>query len=496
MGLNKLDFLSPPPKAFIFQENSNKTNFGGVFSLIYFLIFIILSIYYISLYVLDDNYSLEYFFYEKILDTKQYIKKINDERYNPLFNMNVYLLDGYWEEMLPPDNRFVVIDAGSPTHPNFNYRFFQRKRFSDLKYIVAYDCLNNTKENCTIEKNVLKNGYLTFMLIYNGFVFEPQNKTVPLFRAELRINYDIHVDEPEFISERWSIVKYREKEGFFSFFDKLKNKDDEDYGKYIGLRPTSRDTVGIKDPFYFDEVNKRSYLVLGDINFILDLDHYEEYKRTPKSLLNTLANICSLSLTIFNGFCLVFSKFYSNSFDTYKIIEKSLFNQKFENYKGHKDIDINKTNNNNEMIELKNDFNSNKTDSLVDKSNNQTEENGNENEKDLIAKTDEIDKRLPKLNFFDFIFNNIYGIKCCKRNLKQEIISKCHEIISKYYSIEYLLYSQIKLENLFKDYKWNDPGLNNCTNNQLIIQLKNLISSFRDTDDTNNDDDIQLILND
>lgn len=95
MGLNNLDFLSPSPKAFIFQENSNKTNFGGVFSLIYFLIFIILSIYYLSLYILDDNYSLEYFFYEKILDTKQYIKKINDERYNPLFNMNVYLIDGY-----------------------------------------------------------------------------------------------------------------------------------------------------------------------------------------------------------------------------------------------------------------------------------------------------------------------------------------------------------------------------------------------------------------
>ena len=65
MGLNKLDFLSPPPKAFIFQENSNKTNFGGVFSLIYFLIFIILSIYYLSLYILDDNYSLEYFFMKK-----------------------------------------------------------------------------------------------------------------------------------------------------------------------------------------------------------------------------------------------------------------------------------------------------------------------------------------------------------------------------------------------------------------------------------------------
>ena len=60
---------------------------------------------------MDDNYSIEYFFYEKILDTKQFIKKFNDERYNPLFNMSVYLFDGKYEEFLPPDIRFVVIDA-------------------------------------------------------------------------------------------------------------------------------------------------------------------------------------------------------------------------------------------------------------------------------------------------------------------------------------------------------------------------------------------------
>ena len=64
---------------------------------------------------------------------------------------------------------------------------------------------------------------------------------------------------------------------------------------------------------------------------------------------------------------------------------------------------------------------------------------------------------------------------CCKIK-NQQIISKCNEIISKYYSIEYILYNQIKLENLFKDYKWNDPTLNNYDNNKFIIELKNLIS--------------------
>ena len=473
MGLNKLDFLSPSPKGFIFQQNSNKTNLGGVLFLIYLLLFFILFIYYISLYALDDNYSIEYLFFENILDRKAYIKRMNDERYNPLFNTYAYLFDG----PLYPDNRFVVIDLSSSSHPIFHYPFFQEKRFSNFKYIVAYDCLNNTKENCTIDKNISKNGYLSFLIRYNGFVFDHQNKTSPLYRTDLGIGeeYLIFLDKYESITNKWSIVKYREEKGFFSIFDKLNNKDDEDYGDYIGLRQKSSEKIDINDPFYFDKVNKKTFIVLEEVSFVLDLNYNEEYKRIPKSLLDTLANICSISMTIYNGFCLIFSKLYSNNFDNYKIIEKILF-------KGKKDIDKNKTNN--KIIELRNDFNLNKTDSLIDESNENLEENEKENYQ--VDKTDEIGKKLPKLNFFNFIFNNIYSEKCFRGNYKQKIISKCNEIISKYYSIECLLYNQIRLESLFKDYKWNNPGLNCFKNNELIIQLKNLISSFNDINDINN----------
>ena len=50
--------------------------------------------------------------------------------------------------------------------------------------------------------------------------------------------------------------------------------------------------------------------------------------------------------------------------------------------------------------------------------------------------------------------------------------------MSKYYSIECVVSYLIKLENLLKDYRWNNPGLNNLENNELILDLKNLISSF------------------
>ena len=68
--------------------------------------------------------------------------------------------------------------------------------------------------------------------------------------------------------------------------------------------------------------------------------------------------------------------------------------------------------------------------------------------------------------------NNIY-CRCCRKNKKQELINTCNKIVSKYTSIDYILLNQIKLENLFKDYKWNDPSLNDIKNNELIISLKN-----------------------
>ena len=80
---------------------------------------------------------------------------------------------------------------------------------------------------------------------------------------------------------------------------------------------------------------------------------------------------------------------------------------------------------------------------------------------------------LNKLSFYDFFFNNIYS-KCCRKIRNQEIINMVNEILYKYLSIDNLLYNQIKLENLFKDYKWNNHSLDNIQNNELIKKLKKI----------------------
>jgi hypothetical protein len=90
---------------------------------------------------------------------------------------------------------------------------------------------------------------------------------------------------------------------------------------------------------------------------------------------------------------------------------------------------------------------------------------------------------LPKYSFVQFLLNNAY-CQCCKRRIclrefnkyhQQDIIEICNSINMKYLSVNSLLYNQIMIENLLKDYNWNNSSLNNVKNNELILKLQNLI---------------------
>ncbi len=75
MGLHAIDFLSNQPRNFIFQKTSNKTNLGGILSLIYLIVFLIIAVSYFAFYALKDNYSIEYLQNEKA-PTKKSSKNI------------------------------------------------------------------------------------------------------------------------------------------------------------------------------------------------------------------------------------------------------------------------------------------------------------------------------------------------------------------------------------------------------------------------------------
>ena len=57
--LNCLDFLNNSPNFFIFQNETNKTNFGGVLFLIYIIVMVFISLAYILDYSLNVKYEIQ-----------------------------------------------------------------------------------------------------------------------------------------------------------------------------------------------------------------------------------------------------------------------------------------------------------------------------------------------------------------------------------------------------------------------------------------------------
>ena len=470
MGLNKLDLLSISPRNYIFENNSNKTIFGGCLTLVLIIISLLISAYYLIYYITEKTYSIEYVFYEEYKNKEKLEQIREDERYNPFFDYNFDLLNLLDEGISLPDD-FIIINStdNQPVPRQINLR----KRVTDINFIIAYKC-NELDEDC----NVPVNG-LTFQGIYNGFVLDHQNESSPLYQVDMKHNMrmeeDILVNEPFIDIFYWKIIKYKQEAGFSKLWNNLKGIDDENQS-IIGLTGYKAD----KEHYNFNNIDDKMiierdgnhYRFLAQIALDIDIYHYDEYNRIKKSILNPLSSIFSLCLAVYNALSLFLIKFYSVNFDNYKIVEKILLNE--ANSKKAKDKNI--------LTEPKL--------ALYEKDNQRqllpiNDDEGKpyfeeENSKDNINKNDKKDERiLPKFRFIDFLLNNIY-LKCCKKNKRQEIISKCNELIKRYYSIDNILYNQLYIENLIKDYNWNNPELNNFEKNKLIIQLNNFISTYND----------------
>ncbi len=288
--MNAIDFLSSSPQIFILERQSNRSNFGGFFSLIYTIIFLIISLYYLISYYNEDNYSIQYIYQEKTLTDEDTLKMVESERFNPYFNFCVS----------------TTVEAEKEISERFGIRryngliFFSevekskcyQMKASDLNWVIVYDCFNETDDECHIDPNKFRSTSMNLNIYFNGFVIDHQNKTAPLYR----LNGDLvsHWFKPVFDIfnpsrqvHTWNTIRYKEQKGFFSLFRKEEDND------YIGLGMKSNDYSemtskdGTKDIFISAyDVRSRTfheYKVLGRVKFDVDYHHYDEYKRTPKS---------------------------------------------------------------------------------------------------------------------------------------------------------------------------------------------------------------------
>ena len=366
-----------------------------------------------------------------------------------------FSIDIYGRNHTPLSENFIIL---GPNSAIFERNKFYSYKVSEFKFEVLYKCLD---KNCDLQpedKNKYEEQFHYWLKITSeGFSINLQENTKPikLDRIDERL-FVINQNIPQLISADWEVIKVIEEKGLFDNF--IGNKKESIGGKIS----SSPEFYNSKSMSVEVEIKGKKTLVKPIFAFeiLSTFESIVEYRRKKISIFDIIANICSLSLTIFNGFQFGFSFFYSQNFDNYKIIDKILTSKGKSKEKKINDAKFDKSFpllNENEMNE--------EEEKDVDKINLITDTVSEKNEDSL-----------PKYHFFNFIFN-LFSCKCCQKNKVQKSITICNNIMEKYYSIENLIYSQFMLENLLQDYKWNNPDLNSIKNFELIYKLKQVIKT-------------------
>ena len=472
--MHPLDIISNSPNLYILRKESNKTNFGGFLFLIYLIIIITIFVYYIIDYTKNDKYIIQSFNHFNYKTKEEKEERNKKDFYNPTINFTLDIqvfLKGEFYYL-----NYKKFGTNLKIYDDKKEKFIERSslystKINDSDILILYECDNLNCSDYFEQKKNLKEEFdissYCLYFTYDGFTLDHQNENKPIIKTEddgsfFFRRYDLNFSKTIAINNKWKNILYTEKKGYFQ-------KDSSDSCGYIESY----------NSFYYDvllgirltEMKNKKYILLSEITFNIDNTQYIEYFRKRVSELDLLANFLSLVANIFTGVKFIFS-FYSSNFNNFKIIEKILNRQPKKNYKINNNPLEMEDYENKKFISIRDDFSENNIQKDIEKteSNNDSDFHRFKDDDCDDDKSSTDSKRIKKLHFFDFFLNNIYC--CLKKKKPQKIIHKCNQIIEKYASIDMLIKNQILIENLLKDYKWNDPNLNNVENNNLFVELK------------------------
>ena len=324
-----------------------------------------------------------------------------------------------------------------------------KERVSNFVLYILYECENS---NCTSYNEYMERNGLLLDLEYDGFYLDHQNKYKPIIKREdnesliFSMEFLFNYSYSSILDIQWRNILYTEKKFFTN-----------DYNDSCGYIENYKiKSVGSASPIIH---NSKIYKIIGVVRIFNENTFYTEYNRKRISEFDVLANILSLISNLY--FCArMILKYYSKNFNNYKIIEKLLDHNIKINMQTSGILKEDKVNE--DMNNKKDKFNNN-----IDDNNLIQDINDSEKDDDSLI---ESNVKLKKFHFYEFFLNNLY---CCfKKKIRQKLIHICNKIVYKYAAIDLIIKNQILIENFLKDYKWNDPKLNNIENNDLFIKLK------------------------
>ena len=473
--MKKFDILSQPPRTYIFERYSNKTIFGGVLSIIYLLIIIFISIYYIYNYIIGDKY--EYYYSYRELPEEQKKKVFAGFDPNPPIHIKLDAINELdWN--ISSNLKFIYYTKDSDKKIIYrnDWTEITIPDYAIIDLYYSIDDINDIKE-IEFGENFEVN------LTYKTFYLDHQNPVCPFKKIVIYKYLRFNFEKNFILYMNWEFTKYKEKNDIFKIFSNYLRRPIQ----FLDGRLTINDLKEEKnDGEYNNEliIDDVKHKYLGSIVIFNSRDTIHEYLRQKREWLSVLATISALANSFYSIFVRFFYFIYSKKYDQYKIFKNILLldakikksdsiflseasNLKLNNFSLEKKVE--------KALEVREIqvINSNKNDSCSSTNNNDKGSECPTTEKE--EKDEEADNNnlhLPKMPFVNFIFNNLFIDKCSNSN-KQKLINLSSKIIYKYYSIENILYNQIKFENLLNDYKWNNPKLKNVQNNKTILEIRN-----------------------
>ena len=477
--MRKLDFISKPPNFSIFKEGANKTNLGGFLFLVYIIIIVLLAIVYFYVYFTNEKYLFDYSLVKIKYGDKNISKnnEIESKLYTEI-NYKVYLT----KENPDPnegkfnDSNFVILNVKKliETFGNEDECVIKqgepfKNNVRDLELAVLYRC---NKTNCTIrEEDKIKNTSYYLSFAYQGFSIEhqnPENPIQPLKDDNYWSQTVQFLENTNIVYLNWEVIEYEEEKGVFGkTLDNTLGIDNKYYaGDYKSITTFTDDGHMKTLPqtlWQMRDPDGNSFILLLYLKSIPVDNEYERYSRKKVSVLDILANIASLSSTALNLMGLVYGILYAENYNNFKIIE-NILTKKLK-------ININKNTKNEEdlekvKLELKGDLIEK---DLIENEKNELDRNENVEEEGENMKNSSINLSIPR--FFNFLLHKFYS-KCCGYSSRHILINSCNDIVAKYTTIENILYNQMRLECLWKDYKWNNPQFQKKHKDDLILDLK------------------------
>ena len=492
--MRKIDFISQGPQLSIFKEDANKTNLGGFLYLIYIIVLILLAIIYLFDYISNEKYEYDYTLVKRTLDQEIEDEDMNSTLYSDLNCWFVLGKDGSDMEKnnITGNENFLMVDVSLLTKkaktgkdreengylvintkdndeeyiikPGDNIE--NKKKIGDFALGVLYRC---DGENCDIreEDKIKVTSYYLYMG-YKGFKLDHQNPDKPIQPLPKNTYWFETVqflENTNIVYFFWGLIQYEEEKGIFSkTYDNMVGNTNTYYAGNIKSKETYTDDGHLRNlpnSMNIKDEKGNHFIMLLYLDFIPDPTNYERYSRKKISVLDVLADVSALASTVLDLMALAYGFLYSQNYDNYKIVENILTKKMHVNLNRK----IEEDNDEKTKIELKSDL---LDDKKEEKENIIFSENAGE-EKQRKIPSENID--LPSPRFIDFLCHNLY-FKCFGPSSRQALIESCNDIVANYITIESIFNNQIRLEYLWKDYKWNNQQYEVKQKDDLILDLR------------------------